>query len=94
MRSARNGSMSSIVVMSKVLICFVGIEQDMPLLFPVVVVSAREHPDVLNGRRVEHVVEIDEVRIGSIPQNISGVAIAVEQNVLDVLETRRNGVAN
>ena len=63
---------------------FVGIEQDTPLLFPVVVVCAREHPDVLDGRGVEHVVEIDEVRIVSIPQNISGVAIAVEQNVLDV----------
>src|SRR5207249_11592670 len=73
---------------------FVGLEQDIPSLFPVVVVSAGEHPDVLNGRRVEHVVEIDEVRIVSIPQNISGVAIAVEQNVLDILETRSNGVAN
>src|SRR5438445_6895337 len=73
---------------------FVGLEQDTPLLFSIDVVCAREHPDVLNGRRVEHVVEIDEVRIVSIPQNISGVAIPVEQNVLDVLETRSNCVAN
>ena len=73
---------------------FVGLEQDTPVLFPVVVVCAREHPDVLNGRRVDHIVEIDEVRIVSIPQNISRVAIPVEQNVLDVLETRSNCVAN
>src|SRR5438067_2438434 len=73
---------------------FVGLEQDIPSLFPVVVVSAGEHPDVLNRRRVEHVVEIDEVRIVSIPQNISGVAIPVEENVLGVLETRINGIAD
>ena len=93
MRSARNGSMSCIVVMSKVLICSRP-RARYAFALSVVVVSAREHPDVLNGRRVEHVVEIDEVRIVSIPQNISGVAIPVEQNVLDVLETRSNGVAN
>ncbi len=73
---------------------FVGFEQNLPALFAVVVVSAGEHPDVLNRRRVEHVVEIDEVRIVSIPQNISRVAIPVEQNVPDVRKTRSNCVAN
>ena len=73
---------------------FVCLEQDTPLLSPVVVVCAREHPDVLNGRRVEHVVEIDEIRIVSIPQDVSGVAISVEQNVLDSLKARSNCVAN
>jgi hypothetical protein len=73
---------------------FVGFEQNPPTLFAVVVVSAGEHPDVLHRRRIEHVIEIDKVWIVSIPQNISGVAIPMQQNVINAVEARRNGGAD
>lgn len=73
----------------------IAVEQQAHFVLRVAELTRQQHPEVLNGRADSQVIEVNQMEwLAGADNDVQGVAVAVQSDVFESVELRRNGVEN